>query len=138
MSFFSSFGGFPFGGVNGGQEDSDGTNYTIKRDKKLTTQLSTKCLEFPKMPIKKRLKRLIENLLKSIIQIDLMVMLQSLNKSQKLMRLSQTPKKEEFTINMDLKDPKLVAMVVLLSFRYFEHVFRRSRRKRRTTSEGKM
>jgi len=138
MSFFSSFGGFPFGGFNGGQEDSDGTKYSIQTDKKLTTQLSIKCLEFPKMPAKKRLKRLIENSLKSITLIDPMVMPQSLNKSQKLMRLSQTPKKEECMINMVPKDPKLVVTVVLFLFRYFEYVFRRSRRKGRTTSKGKM
>ena len=114
MSFFSSFGGFPFGGFNGGQEDSDGTNYIMQIDKKLTTRLSIKCLEFPKMPAKNRLKRLIENLLKNITQIDPTEMLQSLNKFQKPMRLSQILKKEECTINMDPKDLKLVVMVALL------------------------
>jgi hypothetical protein len=138
MNFFSSFGGSPFGGFNGGQEDSDGKNFSMQTDKNLTTQLSIKCFAFPKMPAKKKLKSLIENLLKSIIQINPMAMPQSLNKSQKLMRLSQTPKKEEYMINMVPKDPKLAVTVVPFSFRYFKHVFRRSRRKRRTCSKGKM
>lgn len=114
MSFFSSFGGFPFGGFNGGHDDSDGTNTTIQRDKKLTTLHFIKCLKFLKMPVKNRLKRAIENLLKSITLTDLMVMLLSSNKFHKPMRLSQTPKKGEFTINMDPKDPKL-AVTVLFS-----------------------
>lgn len=127
MSFFSSFGGFPFGGLNGGNDSSEGTNETIQIDKKLTTLHFIKLLEFLKMQAKNKLKSPIVNSLKNTTLIDLLVMLINSNKFHKHMRLSQTLKKEEFTINMDLKDLKLEVMVLLNLIRSFEHVFRRRR-----------